>query len=851
MRQVFGWISQVILAVALPYFVLSMVLGVRVIRRQGFRLNSQESLGDGGDPPDAPDALYFLVPCMNEEIVIGATVRQLLAEPDCTVVVIDDASSDRTAERARAAAAACNGSDRLVVLTRRGPESQSGKGAALNAAFPLILRDVEARGLDPAKVIVAVMDADGRLSRGAVNAAVRLFDDDHVGAVQLIVRIRDRRKLIAQFQDIEFWMISALSQLARSISGTVSLGGNGQFTRLSALQELEGEPWSRSLTEDLDLGLRLITAGWRVTTTMHAFVDQQGVDTFDRLLRQRTRWYQGHMGSIRRLPQLWRSNDVNEVAALEVSSYLLVPWLIVLPWSILQQWIIYQVIVGSGHGIVATDLDGWSWRITYGLLWYVLSFAPNLLIGIIYSRRTRAVTLRRALVLGHLMIAWNYVGYVAAWRALGRMIRGRTNWDKTTRSDEHGHRVGLAPATEPHAAPQAAEPPRKRIMFVFGTRPEAVKLAPIIRALRLSRAFDPIVVVTAQHRTMLDQVNDFFEIVPDEDLGIMEAGQSLASLTTRALDELDPIMKHHRPDAVVVQGDTTSTFVGALAAFYNRVPVVHVEAGLRTFDPASPFPEEINRQLTTRLAALHVAPTFACERNLINEGVARAAIVVTGNSVIDAVQWAVSRQAHYGDGALDVLDTHSRPVLLVTAHRRESWGAPMEAIGRALVRIADAEPELTIVLPMHMNPVVRGAFLPLLGRSNVIITEPLPYGGFCRLMNRATIILTDSGGIQEEAPSLAKPVLVMRDTTERTEAIRAGTARLVGTDASRIFLAVRLLLHDEAAYQTMARAVNPYGNGGAAARTVVALERFFGSNQPLRWAPCTVSTASVAWPTLR
>jgi len=305
MQHVFGWASQVILALALPYFVITLFMGIRVAHRNGMRLDSQES---GGDPEETParEEVYFLVPCLNEELVIGDTVSRLLSQPGVTVIVIDDGSSDQTAERARSGAAAREDSSRLVVLTRSGAESRRGKGAALNAAFPLVLCDVEERGLDPDHVVVAVMDADGRLSAGAVNAALELFDDPRVGGVQLVVRIRDRRKLIAQFQDIEFWMISALSQFARSISGTVSLGGNGQFTRLSALQELDGDPWSRSLTEDLDLGLRLIAAGWRVTTTTRTYVDQQAVDTFARLLRQRTRWYQGHMGSIRRLPALWR-----------------------------------------------------------------------------------------------------------------------------------------------------------------------------------------------------------------------------------------------------------------------------------------------------------------------------------------------------------------------------------------------------------------------------------------------------------------------------------------------------------------------------------------------------------------
>ncbi|MDT4980673.1 MAG: 1,2-diacylglycerol 3-beta-glucosyltransferase [Pseudonocardiales bacterium] len=435
MQHVFSWISQIVLAMALPYFMITMVLGVRVAHKNGLRLGSQES-EETAPRHSSHDALYFLVPCLNEEIVIGESVRRLLAEPRCTVIVIDDGSSDQTAERAHAAAAACGHSDRLMVLTRSGADSRSGKGAALNAAYPLVVSDAAARGLDPNDVVVGVMDADGRLSAGAVNAALDQFAAAKVGGVQLIVRIRERRKLIAQFQDIEFWMISALSQFARSMSGTVSLGGNGQFTRLSALQELDGEPWSRSLTEDLDLGLRLIAAGWRVTTTTHAYVDQQAVDTMRRLLVQRTRWYQGHLSAIRRVPELWRSTRVNEVAILEVTSYLLVPWLIVLPWSVLQQWIVFRLIAGSGRGVFATDLGGLSWQMSYALLWYLLAFAPNLLIGFVYARRTRAVSVGRALVLGHLMIAWNYIGYLAAWRAVSRIVRGRTNWSKTTRSSE-------------------------------------------------------------------------------------------------------------------------------------------------------------------------------------------------------------------------------------------------------------------------------------------------------------------------------------------------------------------------------------------------------------------------------
>jgi 1,2-diacylglycerol 3-beta-glucosyltransferase len=468
MQHFFGWLSEAILAVALPYFMLSMLLGIRVAHRNGLRLGTQE-VAPLAVETALNNGLYFLVPCLNEEIVIGETVRRLLDEPHCTLIVVDDGSTDQTANRARAAAEACGASERLVVVRRGGVKSREGKGAALNAAYPTVVEHVAARGLDPNEVVVAVMDADGRLSPGAVNAALAQFDDSRVAGVQLIVRIRDRRKLIAQFQDIEFWVISALSQLARSMSGTVSLGGNGQFTRLSALQELDGDPWSRSLTEDLDLGLRLIAAGWRITTTAHGYVDQQGVDTVARLLRQRTRWYQGHMDSMRRLPELWRSTRVGEVAILEVTSYLLVPWLIVLPWSVLQQWIIFRMLTGSGHGIFATDLGGLPWQASYAVLWYLLSFAPNLLIGVIYARRTKAVSLKRAIALGHLMIMWNYVGYVAVWRATFRMIFRRTNWTKTTRSSEGAepvidsvpirHRPSPGPAPRPRPRPR---PPSDR-----------------------------------------------------------------------------------------------------------------------------------------------------------------------------------------------------------------------------------------------------------------------------------------------------------------------------------------------------------------------------------------------------
>lgn len=379
---------------------------------------------------------------------------------------------------------------------------------------------------------------------------------------------------------------------------------------------------------------------------------------------------------------------------------------------------------------------------------------------------------------------------------------------------------------------------KRAIMVVYGTRPEAIKVAPLIRALDESEFFTPRVAVTAQHRAMLDQVNEVFGIKPEFDLDIHSPGQTLAEITTRALTGVHELLADQRPDAVVVQGDTTTVFAAALAAFYEKIPVVHLEAGLRTGDRYSPYPEEINRQLATRLAALHLAPTPASRANLLAEKVDPASVVVTGNTVIDALLWTVRQQAGpgeppFGEPVLDRLDANDAPVLLVTAHRRESWGEPLRAVGRALARIAGQHPGLRIVFPIHRNPVVRDAIIPAIaGVPNVVVTEPLPYAGFARLMNRSTVILTDSGGVQEEGPSLGKPVLVMRDTTERPEAVAAGTVRLVGTDEDQIVAAVGSLLTDIAAYSAMATAVNPYGDGQAAGRAVAALAHHFGLGPP-------------------
>lgn len=359
-------------------------------------------------------------------------------------------------------------------------------------------------------------------------------------------------------------------------------------------------------------------------------------------------------------------------------------------------------------------------------------------------------------------------------------------------------------------------------------------MAPIVQALEKHPSFEPVVCVTAQHREMLDQVLQVFDIQPKYDLDILTPGQGLTGITTRALAGLEPVMHDVNPDAVMVQGDTTTTFAGALAAFYRRVPVVHLEAGLRTWDRYSPYPEEGNRRLTSQLASLHLAPTSRSRDNLLQEAFPPGDIVVTGNTVIDALLWTVDRNLSYGDDALLSLDKSDRPVLLVTAHRRESWGTGMASIGDAIARIATAWPDLVVVFPIHRNPVVRQAILPLIERlENVIITEPLPYAGFARLLNRSTLVLTDSGGVQEEAPSLGKPVLVMRNVTERPEAVASGTAKLVGTDPDLIVAEVNRLLSDSAAYEAVATAINPYGDGFAAQRSLEALlHAFDGGPRP-------------------
>ncbi|MBR1760025.1 MAG: UDP-N-acetylglucosamine 2-epimerase (non-hydrolyzing) [Schwartzia sp.] len=364
-----------------------------------------------------------------------------------------------------------------------------------------------------------------------------------------------------------------------------------------------------------------------------------------------------------------------------------------------------------------------------------------------------------------------------------------------------------------------------KVMTVFGTRPEAIKMAPVVLELaKRPEDIVPIVTVTAQHREMLDQVLHLFHIVPDYDLDIMAAGQTLFDITGRALKGLDEVLTKERPDLVLVHGDTTTTFAGALAAYYHQTAVGHVEAGLRTYDKYSPFPEEMNRHLTGAIADLHFAPTATSAANLRAEHVPEEAIFVTGNTVIDALHHTVRDEFGFADDALSGIDYGSRRVVLVTTHRRENLGEPMRHVYKALKRLIEDFPDIDIVFPVHRNPKVREVVNEELGGvGRVHLIEPLDYEPFANLMHRSTLILTDSGGVQEEAPALGKPVLVLRGTTERPEAVEAGTVRLVGTEEERVYSEAKKLLADKAEYARMAEAKSPYGDGEAARRIVEAI----------------------------
>ncbi|WP_337607677.1 non-hydrolyzing UDP-N-acetylglucosamine 2-epimerase [Mitsuokella jalaludinii] len=367
-------------------------------------------------------------------------------------------------------------------------------------------------------------------------------------------------------------------------------------------------------------------------------------------------------------------------------------------------------------------------------------------------------------------------------------------------------------------------------MTVFGTRPEAIKMAPIVLELQKHPdTIEPVVAVTAQHREMLDQVLNLFQIKPDHDLNIMAAGQTLFDITTRAMMGLDKVLTEEKPDIVLVHGDTTTTFAGALAAYYHQTAVGHVEAGLRTHNKYSPFPEEMNRCLTGCIADLNFAPTSTSEANLLAENVPPESIFVTGNTVIDALHHTVRDDFDFQEKSLKDVDFQNKRIILVTTHRRENLGEPMRHVYKALKQLTEEFDDVEVVFPVHKNPKVREVVNEELGGlAKVHLIDPLDYEPFANLMHKAHLILTDSGGVQEEAPALGKPVLVLRDTTERPEAVDAGTVKLIGTDRERVYEEAKKLLTDEAEYSRMAESVNPYGDGKAAARIIQAILYHYG-----------------------
>lgn len=364
-----------------------------------------------------------------------------------------------------------------------------------------------------------------------------------------------------------------------------------------------------------------------------------------------------------------------------------------------------------------------------------------------------------------------------------------------------------------------------KIMTVFGTRPEAIKMCPLVLEMRKYPDYvEPIVAVTAQHREMLDQVLELFNIVPDYDLNIMTSGQTLYDVTTRALMGLKDVMEQAKPDIVLVHGDTTTTFAGALAAFYAQIPVGHVEAGLRTGNKYSPYPEEMNRKLTGSLADIHFSPTSTSRANLLKENVNPETILVTGNTVIDALQTTVRDDYKFADDDFNKVLTSGKRLILMTTHRRENLGEPMRHVYRALKSVLETHADVEAIFPVHKNPKVREIVREELGDlAQVHLIEPMDYEPFANLMAKVDIVLTDSGGIQEEAPALGKPVLVLRDTTERPEAVEAGTVKLIGTEYEDVLRETNLLLDDAAHYRSMSEAANPYGDGKACERIIKAI----------------------------
>jgi 1,2-diacylglycerol 3-beta-glucosyltransferase len=436
MRDVYGVLVALIMSFGLAYFFLAMGIGTWAERRS---LRRGPILGAADDRGETPEAVFVLVPCRDEESVIGATIAALLAQdPSATVVIIDDGSMDATASIVEAAVV--NEPQRVTLVRRTLPNARQGKGLALNAGFARVLAIVDERCLDPHNVVICVMDADGRLSTGAIRVVLPAFERRAVGGVQLPVEIRNQDNLIGEMVHFEFWGYSAISQFGRNTSKTVSLGGNGQFTRLSALLEVGNSPWSTSLTEDLDLSVSLAVRGWELQMVSGASVNQQAVSTIRTYVKQRSRWFQGHMATSLRIPEVWRSRRLSNASMLELITYLILPFGLVLPWSILGQIALFDFV--RWLSLPSFRNASGSVQVLLFTFAYSMSFLPNLVLAVLYFRRDRGSSMWRALKLAHLLLFFNYLSYIAAWMALFRLIRGKNSWDKTARSQEVSQTTG-------------------------------------------------------------------------------------------------------------------------------------------------------------------------------------------------------------------------------------------------------------------------------------------------------------------------------------------------------------------------------------------------------------------------
>ncbi len=431
MLGIFAAVALVVISISFAYLWVMFFAGMRTIRRQGATMSTLSDTKYEDPYIDEPGTFhtYFLIPCLDEEKVIGATTKALAGSPHSTTIVIDDASDDRTREVAYE-----NGGDNVIVLSRTLPNARLGKGEALNDAVRLVRELVAERGQDTEEVLVVVMDADGRLSDGAMSQVLPLFDDPTVGGVQLAVRIRNRHSFLTRYQDFHFWSSTSVTQFGRAQTGTVSLGGNGQFSRLSALNEAGEKPWSESLTEDLDLCVTLALRGWKLTTTPNAAVEQQGVETISTLFRQRRRWFQGHMAMAKRIPEIWKTPSLPNIRALELSAYILTPWVTILPWSILFHWAVLGMIFDGGVFFAFVTSSA---TLLAGLVfWYLLTLGPVFVNAWVYYKRDDKHEFWISMLHSHCFPLINYLAFAAVWSALARLLKGQNGWEKTRRVDE-------------------------------------------------------------------------------------------------------------------------------------------------------------------------------------------------------------------------------------------------------------------------------------------------------------------------------------------------------------------------------------------------------------------------------